>query len=75
MWIPVERLIIQYNQLFGRQHYIFEGMCISVALILSYYFVGILSFYAMINSDDVSLFADSSFTFLAMLNYVIYQFE
>jgi len=47
-----------------------EAMNIPVTLILSYIFVGIMSLYA-INLDVVSLFADSSFTFLAMLNDVI----
>jgi len=38
-------------------------------------FVDILSFY-VINLGDVSLFADSPFTFLAMfVSDVIYQFE
>ena len=37
-------------------------------------FVGILPLYA-INLDDVSLFADSSFTFLTVLNNVISRFE
>jgi len=38
-------------------------------------FVGILPFYA-INLGDVSLFADSPFTFLAMfVSDVIYRFE
>jgi len=49
-------------------------MDIPVTLILSYIFVGIMSMYA-INFDVVSLFADSSFTFLAVLNDVISQFE
>jgi len=51
-----------------------EAMDISVILILSYIFVGIMSLYA-INLDVVSLFADSSFTFLAVLNDVISQFK
>jgi len=51
-----------------------EAMDISVTLILPYIFVGIMSLYA-INLDAVSLFADSSFTFLTVLNDVIYQFE
>jgi len=29
----------------------------------------------VINLDDVSLFVDSSITFLTMLNYVLYQIE
>jgi len=49
-------------------------MSIPVTLILSYIFVGIMPLYT-INLDAVSLFADSSFTFLAVLNDVIYQFE
>jgi len=49
-------------------------MDIPVTLILSYIFVGIMSLYA-INLDDMSLFADSSFTFLAVLNDVISRFE
>ena len=51
-----------------------EAMDIPVTLILSYIFVGIMSLYA-INLDAVSLFADSSFTFLAVLNDVISRFE
>jgi len=51
-----------------------ETMDIPVTLILSYIFVGIMSLYA-INLDDMSLFADSSFTFLAVLNDVISRFE
>jgi len=51
-----------------------EAMNIPVTLILSYIFVGIMSLYA-INLDVVSLFADSSFTFLAVLNDVISRFE
>jgi len=51
-----------------------EVMDIPVTLILSYTFVGIMSLYAM-NLDVVSLFADSSFTFLAMLKDVISRFE
>jgi len=38
------------------------------------YFLGIMSLYA-INLDVVSLFADSSFTFLAVLNDVISRFK
>jgi len=49
-------------------------MDIPVTLILSYIFVGIMPLYA-INLDAVSLFADSSFTFLVMLNDVISRFE
>jgi len=49
-------------------------MDILVTLILSYIFVGIMSLY-VINLDVVSLFADSSFTFLAVLNDVISRFE
>jgi len=51
-----------------------EAMDIPVTLILSYIFVGIMPLYA-INLDAVSLFADSSFTFLAVLNDVISRFE
>jgi len=49
-------------------------MDIPVTLILSYIIVGIMPLYA-INMDDVSLFADSSFTFLVVLNDVISRFE
>jgi len=49
-------------------------MDIPVTLILSYIFVGIMPLYA-INLDVVSLFADPSFTFLAVLNDVISRFE
>jgi len=49
-------------------------MDIPVTLILPYIFVGIMPLYA-INLDVVSLFTDSSFTFLAVLNKVISQFE
>ncbi|RHN82459.1 hypothetical protein MtrunA17_Chr1g0210131 [Medicago truncatula] len=49
-------------------------MNIPVTLILSYIFVGIMPLYA-INLDVVSLFADSSVTFLAVLNDVISRFE
>ena len=51
-----------------------EAMDIPVTLILSYIFVGIMPLYA-INLDVVSLFADSSFTFLTVLNDVISRFE
>ena len=51
-----------------------EAMDILVTLILSYIFVGIMPLYA-INLDVVSLFAISSFTFLAVLNDVISRFE
>jgi len=51
-----------------------EAMDIPVTLTLSYIFVGIMLLYA-INLDAVSLFADSSFTFLAVLNDVISRFE
>jgi len=44
-----------------------EVMDVPVTLILSYIFVGIMPLYA-INLNVVSLFADSYFTFLAMLN-------
>ena len=56
-----------FNQIFGRQRCRSEGMGIPVTLILSYIFVCIVLLYA-INLDVVSLFADSSFTFLTMLN-------
>jgi len=49
-------------------------MDIPVTLILSYIFVGIMPLYA-INLDAVSLFVDSSFTFLAVLNDVTSRFE
>jgi len=49
-------------------------MDISVTLILSYIFVGIMSLYA-INLDVVSLFTNSFFMFLVVLNNVLYQFE
>ena len=49
-------------------------MDIPVTLLLSYIFVGIMPLYA-INLNVVSLFADSSFTFLAVLNDVIFRFE
>jgi len=49
-------------------------MDIPVTLILSYIFVGIMPLYA-INLDVVSLSADSSFTFLVVLNDVISRFE
>jgi len=55
-----------FNQRFGRQRCRSGGMDISATLILSYIFVGIMSLYA-INLDVVSLFADSSFTFLAVM--------
>jgi len=51
-----------------------EAMDFPVTLILSYIFVDIMSLYA-INLDAVSLFTDSSFTFLAVLNDVISRFE
>jgi len=51
-----------------------EAMDIPMTLTSSYIFVGIMPLYA-INLDDVSLFADSSFTFLKVLNDVISQFE
>jgi len=49
-------------------------MGIPVTFILSYIFVCIMSLYT-INLDVVGLFADSSFTFLAVLNDVIHRFE
>jgi len=51
-----------------------EAMDILVTLHLSYIFVGIMSLY-VINLDVVSLFVDSSFTILAVLNDVISRFE
>ncbi|AES98220.1 transmembrane protein, putative [Medicago truncatula] len=51
-----------------------EAIDIPVTLILSYIFVGIIPLYA-INLDAVSMFVDSSFTFLAVLNDVISRFE
>ena len=51
-----------------------EAMDIPVTLILSYIFIGIMTLYA-INLDVVSLFADSSFMFLAVLNDAISRFE
>jgi len=49
-------------------------MDIPVTLILSYIFIGIMSLY-VINLDAVSLFTDSYFTFLVVLNDVISRFE
>ena len=63
-----------FNQRVGRQRCWSGGMDVPVTLILSYIFVGIMPLYA-INLDVVSLFADSSFTFLAVLNDVISRFE
>jgi len=63
-----------FNQRFGRNVADPEAMDIPVTLILSYIYVGIMPLYA-INLDVVSLFADSSFTFLAVLNDVISRFE
>ncbi|KEH32708.1 transmembrane protein, putative [Medicago truncatula] len=51
-----------------------KAMNIPMTLILSYIFVDIMPLHA-INLDAVSLFADSSFTFLAVLNDVISRFE
>jgi len=62
------------NQIFERQRCRSGGMDIPVTLILSYIFVGIMPLYA-INLDAVSLFADLSFMFLAVLNDVICRFE
>jgi len=59
-----------FNQRFKRQRCRSRGMDIAVTLILSYIFIGIMPLYA-INLDAVSLFTDSSFTFLAVLNDVI----
>jgi len=55
------------NQSFGRQRCKSGDMSI-----LSYIFVDIMLLYA-INLDVVSLFANSSFTFLAVLNDLLYQ--
>jgi len=63
-----------FNQIFERQRCRFRDMDIPVTLILSYIFVGIMPLYA-INLDVVSLFADSSFMFLAVSNDVIFRFE
>jgi len=63
-----------FNQRFGRQRCRSGDMDIPVTLILSYIFVGIMSLYA-INLDVVSLFTDSSITFLTVLNDVILRFE
>jgi len=63
-----------FNQRFERQRCRSGSMGIPVTLILSYIFVGIMSLYA-INLEAVSLFAGSSFTFLAVLNDVLYRFE
>jgi len=62
-----------FNQRFRRQRCRSEGMNIPVTLILSYIFVGIMLLYA-INLDVVSLFTDSSFIFLAVLNNIISRF-
>jgi len=51
-----------------------EAMDIPMTLILSYIFVDIMPLYA-INLDDVSLFTDSPFTFLTLLNDIISRFE
>ena len=69
--IHIERSIIQ-SKIWAST--LPEAMDIPVTLILSYIFVGIMPLYA-INLDAVSLFADSSFTFLAVLNDVISRFE
>jgi hypothetical protein len=70
--IYFKRLIIQSNiwasTLPIRMH------DIPVTLILSYIFLGNKLLYD-INLDIISLFADSSFTFLAILNCVLYRFE
>jgi len=63
-----------FNQRFRGQRCISGGMGIPVTLILSYIFVGIMPLYA-INLYVISLFTDSSFTILAILNDVLYQFE
>jgi len=49
-------------------------MSIPVTLISSYIFVDIMMLY-VINLDIVSLFADSSFTFLTVWNDVLCRFE
>jgi len=46
-------------------------MSIPITFILSILFINILSIYD-INLDDVSLFGDSFFMFLVMLNDVLY---
>jgi len=58
-----------FNQKFGRQRCRSGDMSIPVILILSYIFVSIMPLY-VIKLDVVSLFADSSFTFSAVLNDV-----
>ena len=63
-----------FNQRFKHQRCRSGCMDIPVTLILSYIFVGIMPLYA-INLGAVSLFANSSFTFLAVLNDVISRFE
>jgi len=72
-FIHIERPISQIKDL-GVNVADLEAMDILVTLILSYIFVGIMPLYA-INLDVVSLFADSSVTFLAVLNDVISRFE
>ena len=49
------------------------GMDIQITLILSYIFVGIMPLYVI--NLDVSLFINSSFTFLVVLNDVLYRSE
>jgi len=63
-----------FNRRIRRQRCRSGGMDIPITLILSYIFVGIMLLYA-INLDAVSLLADSSFTFLVVLNDVIYRFK
>jgi len=63
-----------FNQRFDHQRCRSEDMNIPVTLVFSYIFVDIMPLYA-INLDVVSLFADSSFTCLAVLNDVISRFE
>jgi len=63
-----------FNQRFRCQPCRSRGIGVLITLILSYILVGIMQLYA-INFDGVSLFADSYFTFLAVLNDVLYRFE
>ena len=66
--IHIERSIIQSK--FGYQRCRSRGMSIPITFILLYIFIGIMPLYAS-NLDAMSLFADSSLTFLAVLNDVI----
>ena len=72
IWLILKNRL--FNQRFERQRCRSENMSIPVTLILSYIFVGIIPLDA-INLDDVSLFADLSFTILAVLNDVLYRFK